>query len=102
MADDVEIVLAADDLRAVDVGKENGLTIRVRSRQEVAERIDDAAAAAADHGLRVVAERRAVVRWEVAPPVELVAGEHEAASLDRDVAHRGDPRIAGVSSRRAI
>ena len=45
---------------------------------------------------------RAIVGGKIAAPVELVAGQHEAPALDRDVAHRGDPRIPRVRRRRAV
>ena len=46
VADDVEVELAADDLRGIDLGGQDGLAIQVRPGQERAEGIDDAAAAA--------------------------------------------------------
>src|SRR6185503_6071073 len=100
--DDVEVELAADDLRRIDVGHENRLVFGVRPGEEVAERIDDAAAAARDDRLRVVAEARAVVGGEVAAAVELIARQHEAASFDGDVPHRGDPGVARICRRRAV
>src|SRR5258708_14391768 len=43
-----------------------------------------------------------IVGREVAPAVELVAREHEAPPLDRDVAHGSYPGIAGIGCGRAI
>ena len=49
MAYHIEIILAADDLRAIDLGGQDHLIFRVRSRKKIAERIDDAAAAARNY-----------------------------------------------------
>src|SRR5260370_39347558 len=43
-----------------------------------------------------------IVGREVAPAVELVARQHEAPPLDRDVAHGSYPGIAGIGCWRAI
>jgi hypothetical protein len=34
--------------------------------------------------------------------LNLIAGQHEAAALHRDVAHRCDPGVAGIGGRRAV
>src|SRR5439155_1876231 len=82
MTDHIEVELAADDLCAVDVGDQDRFTLHVGPREKVAEWIDDAAAATRHDCLRVVAKRRAIVRGEVGPAVELITGEHEAPALD--------------------
>src|SRR4051812_22756853 len=99
MADNVEVVLAAYDLRAIDLGHEDGFIIRVRAGEKVAERIDDAAAAARDDRVRVVTVDRPVIGGEVAAPVELIARQHETTALYGDVAHRCQPHVARIRGR---
>src|SRR5580692_6485826 len=89
VADGVEIVLAANDLGGIDFGYEDGFSFGVGAGKEVAERVDDATATTADDGVRLGVEGRFIVSGEVAAALELVAGEHETAAFDRDVAHGG-------------
>ncbi|KAG1256153.1 hypothetical protein G6F65_016452 [Rhizopus arrhizus] len=102
VAGHVEVVLAAQDLIGVDVGVQDRFGGKVRTRQHFAQGIDDGAAAAHQHGVRAVAQRAfEVFRIRVAAQV-LAGGQHIAAAFQRNVAHAGDPAVAGVRRRRAI
>ena len=48
MADDIQIILAPDDLPAIDLGGQNRLIFPVRPGQKVAKRVNDATATARD------------------------------------------------------
>ncbi len=102
MADYIEVVFATDDLRTIDFRDEDRFAFGVRSGEEIAERINNAASASADDRVGIVAEGRVVVGGKIAAAVELVAGEDEAASFNGDVAHGGDPGIAGVGGGGAV
>src|SRR5260370_6608162 len=94
VTDDIKIVLTADDLPEIDFGGENCFAIGVRSNKEIAEGIDDATATATDYGCRVIAEVCVVVARIVLAALELIAREHEAATLDSDVADSRELRVA--------
>src|SRR6266849_4154500 len=98
----IEVVLAADDLREIDFRDEDCFALRVGAGKEIAKGVDDATATAAHYGIRVIAEVRVVIARIVAATLELIAGKHEAAPFDGDVADSGKPGIARVSGRRAI
>ena len=68
MARDVEVVLAARDRAQVNVRTQDLLAVVDRAGEELAERIDDAAAAADQDGLRLVAEACAKVVGVIAAP----------------------------------
>jgi len=55
-----------------------------------------------DHGIWVLRHRAAVTLREVAEAHDLAGREHEAAALERDVAHGRQPRLAVVGGGRAI
>src|SRR5262249_16373937 len=69
VAEDVEVILAADDVCAVDFGGEDGFALEIRPGEKIAEGIDNTASAARDHGIRVVAEWRAVVGREISAAI---------------------------------
>jgi hypothetical protein len=102
VADDIEIVLAADDLPEVDFCDEDCFAIGVRSSKEIAKGIDDATATATHYGFRVIVEVGMVIARVVAAALKLIAGEHEAASLDGDVPDSGEPRVSRVGGRCAV
>ncbi len=97
VADNIKIVFPADDLSAIDFSDENGFVLKIRSCKEIAERVNDAASPARDHGVWIIAKGSAVVGGKIAATIELIAGEHEAATFDADVAHGSDPGIARIS-----
>ena len=102
MADDIEVVLAADDLPEIDFRDQDCFAISVWSSKEIAKGIDDATPTTTDYGFRVIAEVGVVIVREVASALKLIAREYEATSLDGDVADSGEPRVAGVGGRCAI
>jgi hypothetical protein len=102
VADNIEIKFPAHDLRAIDLGSQNHFVIRIWPSEKVPERIDNATAAAGHNRFRVVALCCAVIGREIAPAIELVAGKHEAAAFDRNVAHGSDPGVTRISRGRTI
>src|SRR5258707_15523465 len=102
MADNVEIVFAAHNLPEVEFRDQNSLTFQIRARQKVSEWIDDATPSPANHLVRAFPENRPIVRRKTTSTIELIAREHEAPPLDSDVAHRGQPRVAGYRRSDAI
>src|SRR5258708_809537 len=102
VAGDVGVVLGANDLSKIGFRDEDCLPIGVRSSKEIAKGINDATATATDYSFRIIAEMGLVIVRKVPPPLELITGEHEATSLDGDVADSGEPRIPGVGGRCAI
>src|SRR5271157_2102432 len=74
MADNIQVVLATDDLSAIDLGEQNRLAFKVRSGKKIAKRIDDATAAARHHRIGIITKGRTVIIREVPPAVELIAG----------------------------
>jgi len=94
VTDDIEIVLAANDLPEIDFGNENCFAIDVGSRKEIAKGIDDATATATDYAFRVIAEVCVVIARIVPTALELIARKHEAATLNGNVADGGEPRVA--------
>jgi len=102
VAYDIEVVLAANNLLEINFGEEDCFAIGVGSSKEIAKGINDATATATDYGFRIIAELGVVIVGKVAAALKLIAGEHEATSLDGDVADSGEPRVAGVGGRCAI
>lgn len=102
VADDIEVVLAANNLPEINFGEEDCFAIGVGSSKEIAKGINDATATATDYGFRVIAKLGVVIVGKVAAALKLIAGEHEATPLEGDVADSGEPRVAGVGGRRAI
>src|SRR5579863_3567810 len=102
VADHIQVKLPAHDLGTIDLSSEYGLAFRVGAGEEVPEGIHDAAAAPRHDSIRVVAECGVIVRGKIALAVELIAGKYEAAPLDGNMAHRSDPGISRIGSRRAI
>ena len=97
VADHVKIVLRPHDVTQVQLGVEDAFSIEQRPGDHVAQRRYDHAAPAA-HNLRLagqILDPRQVGRVHRLGHV-LVAAEHEAAALARDVAQRGLPGIAAV------
>src|ERR1700730_1531910 len=94
VADDIEVVLAADDLPEINFRDEDCFAVGVGPSKEIAKGIDDATAAATDHGFRVVADVGGVVARKVAATLELIAREHEATPFDGDMADSCEPRLA--------
>ena len=81
--------------RAIDVGGQDGLAVEVRAGEHLAERADDAAAAARHDGRRVVAERRRVVGGIVRATGELVGRQHEASPFAARCAASSTARCRG-------
>ncbi len=91
MADHVEIELATNDLSQVNLCCKNRFALHIWPSKEVAERIENATAAASDDGFRIVAKCAGIVGGKVAAAIELVAGKDEATTFHGDVANRGEP-----------
>src|SRR5258705_694472 len=87
MTNDVQIIFAANNLRTIDFGDQNGLALEVRACQKIAKRVDDATAPARHDGVRIFTEGGVIVHGKIVPAIELIAGKDEAASLDSNVAH---------------
>jgi len=87
MAYHIEIILAADNLSAINFGGQDHLVVRVRPREKIAERIDDTTATARNDRFGIYAINGIVITRKITPPVELVAGKHQAPSLHGDVPH---------------
>src|SRR5216683_783334 len=102
VAHNIQVVLASDDLGAIDLGDQNSFAVRVGSGKKIAEGIDNTTATAANERIRIFSKGRMILSRKVAPTVELVARKHEAPPLDGDVPHRSDPRVARVCGRGAI
>jgi len=93
MADHIQVVLPTNDLGDIDLGNKNSFAIRVRSGDEISERVDNAASAGSDHRFWIIAETRSVVGGKIATTVELIGGKNEAAALDSNVSNCGEPGV---------
>lgn len=102
MAHNIQVVLSADDLSAVDLSNQDHFTFRVRSGEKIAERIDNTASSARDHRIRSFAINGIVIIRKIMPPIELVGGKHKATPFDGDVPHRGYPGVPAIGSGGAI
>src|SRR4029450_5150894 len=91
VAHDVEVEFPANDVVEVDIGRENRFLVVDRTGNELAQRTHNAAAATGDDRARVRREVAWIVLGVVAAPRELIAGEHEAPALERDVPHARHP-----------
>src|SRR4029077_15979835 len=96
MTDSVKIEFGFGQLAAVQIGYQDCFVFEVRSGKEFAERIDNATAAAREHGVRFVPKGRGVMLRKVAATVELVAAQNEASAFRGDVLHASRPCIAMV------
>ena len=56
MTDNIQIELALNYPGDIDLCYQNSLAIRVRSGDEISERVDNAASARSDHRFRIIAE----------------------------------------------
>ena len=87
MTDNMQVKIYRTISLQLNLGDQNLFAIHVRTREKITERIDDAAPAATHNSIRIVSKYRAVISGKVAPQVELVARQHKASALNRDVAH---------------
>src|SRR6478672_6399050 len=102
MAYGVKIKFGFGQKTTVELSHQDGFIFKVRACEEFSKGTDNAASAAREHGVGLFAECRCVVLGEVAPTVELVAAQYEAAAFRRNVLHGGGPGRAMVRSRRAV
>src|SRR3954466_15866562 len=102
MPHNVQIELAANRIAKVDLGREDRLLIVYRARDDLAQRIHDAAAAARDDRGGRVRDTTWIIGRIVASPRELIAAQDKAAPLERDVTHAREPAIATVGSGREV
>ena len=71
VADDVKVELPAADLAKIKCSRQNGFALKVRPRQDLAQRADDGAAATHQHRIRRIAEGHAHGIREILPAYEL-------------------------------
>ena len=65
MSDHIEVVLPTNDLRAIDLSRQNSFSFEVWASQKIPEGIDDAASPSSDDALRVASETCAVFGREI-------------------------------------
>src|SRR4029453_13352700 len=79
MTDDIEVEFSTADSFQIEVRGQDGLAAEIRAGKNLAERADDRAASAHQHGIGRVAQRHAHRGREGVLANELARGQHEEA-----------------------
>src|SRR4029077_17256405 len=87
VANNIQIIFSTRNLRAINLRRQNWLAAGVRSSEKIPERIDDATPSSRHDRIGISSKRRGIVLGKITLPVELIAGEHKATSLNRDMTH---------------
>src|SRR5436190_23087757 len=96
MPHDVQVELAADRIAEIDIGREDRLLVVHGSRDDLAERVYDAASAARHDRVWGIGNVARIIGRIIAASRELVAAQDETPPFERNASHAREPALAAV------
>src|SRR5262245_36117779 len=91
---DIEIELASANVVEIEGYREDCFAVEMGTGEHLAQRADDGTTASHQHSIGRIAESHTYSLREILLADELTSGQDEAASLERNVLHRGEPSIS--------